>query len=107
MLFYSTDIFSLANSQSLDISSQVAVYNSTMKARYKTSLKKHLVKALAEFRSRVFSCQSSLVFLFHSYLSNVRSLEEQHLGSGFVLAYACQRALQEAFSCLLLPPENR
>ena len=41
------------------------------------------------------------------YLSNIRGVDEQHMGSGFEPAYACQRALQEAFSCLLLPPEDR
>ncbi|XP_064403367.1 CDK-activating kinase assembly factor MAT1-like isoform X1 [Halichondria panicea] len=40
------------------------------------------------------------------YLSNMRCLEEHHIGSGFVPAYACQRALQDAFSCLLLKPQD-
>lgn len=43
----------------------------------------------------------------YGYMSNVRALQEMHAGGGFVPAYACQRALQDAFSCLFLPDENR
>ncbi len=47
----------------------------------------------------------SFFFIFLSrYFTHIGELEAHHSGSGFVPAYACQRALQDAFSCLLLQP---
>jgi CDK-activating kinase assembly factor MAT1 len=36
------------------------------------------------------------------YIKNIRPLEEHNIGGGFTAAIACQRALQDAFSCLHL-----
>lgn len=40
------------------------------------------------------------------YLSHIGDLEDVHQGGGFLPSYACQRALQEAYSCLLLFPDD-
>lgn len=48
----------------------------------------------------VWSC------VFYSYLENMRGLEDIQQSGGFLPTYGCRRALQEAFSCLLLFPES-
>lgn len=42
----------------------------------------------------------------YGYLAHVRMLDASQLGGGFSSAYACQRQLQDAFSCLLYFPND-
>ena len=43
----------------------------------------------------------------YGYLAHVKPLDSSQLGGGFCSAYACQRQLQEAFSCLLYFPNEQ
>lgn len=43
----------------------------------------------------------------YGYLAHVKPLDASQLGGGFTPAHACQRQLQEAFSCLLYFPNEQ
>jgi CDK-activating kinase assembly factor MAT1 len=43
----------------------------------------------------------------YGYLTHVREVERPHVGSGYMAAYGCHRALQEAFSGLFFSTHDQ